>query len=657
MATDACSPLIGKTVSHYLILDKIGSGGMGLIYKAEDLRLGRIVAIKFLPEKLASDNQALERFKNEARTVSALDHPNICTLYDIGEHEGSPFIIMQYLRGRTLKQIISSGPLETSSLLDIGMQIARALEATHAEGIVHRDIKPANIFVTERGNAKVLDFGIAKLTEIKTGDDCPTASGITSEALTSPGTAVGTIAYMSPEQALGEKVDGSTDIFSLGTTLYEMATGNLPYSGTTLAAIFDEILHRNPGRPSEMNPAVPQELDRIIARAMQKDKRRRYSSCVELTTDLNRLKLIHDSDKLTLEAKAKKRYLTSKWVLWILIFILILVIGYQARRFNQWRRASFTPSTEEAADCIRSGNVHLENFDAKNTEVDLSSADRDFDKAIELEPNLAAAYLGLSKTLWRMGVFSRSTQPFSDSHDKAEKAISLGGSLPEAHRWRARILAFWEHSPSEAEAEYAKARSLNSKLRPHADYLLWSGRREEAVDAIEQDLWLGELNSATKHCEAGWNYFYARLPEKAIEQAEQAIALDRNLYSAFWLMAYSYKDQTATFRSVIKALELEFPIFMSAKKQESYGKIFIRGRMAGFWPALLADLGSKIPPYQRAAIYAELGDMDKTFACLREAIQIPLEKPLKADPRFDGIRKDPQYVPLLRDLGWYPSER
>ena len=536
MATDACSPLIGKTVSHYRILDKIGSGGMGVIYKAEDLRLGRIVAIKFLPEKLASDNQALDRFKKEARTVSSLDHPNICTLYDIGEHEGSPFIIMQYLRGRTLKQIISSGPLETSSLLDIGMQIARALEASHAEGIIHRDIKPANIFVTERGNAKVLDFGIAKLTEIKSINDCPTASVLMSEALTSPGTAVGTIAYMSPEQALGERVDVTTDIFSLGTTLYEMATGNLPYSGTTVAAIFDEILHRNPGKPSEMNPAVPQELDRIISRAMQKDKSRRYSSCVELTTDLNRLKLIHDSGNPTLEVKAKKRYLTSKWVLWILIFILILVIGYQARRFNQWRRASFPPSTEEASECLQRGKEHLKSFDAKNTEVDLSSAEREFDKAIELKPNWAEANLELSKTLWRKGVLQRSTQPFLDSRDRADKAISYGGYLPEAHRWRARILAFLEYSPSKAEAEYAKARSLGSKLLPHADYLLWSGRHEEAVAAIRQGLESEDPDSATKHCEAGWNYFYARLPEEATSTGATG---DRSgQESLFCLLAY-----------------------------------------------------------------------------------------------------------------------
>jgi tetratricopeptide (TPR) repeat protein len=250
-----------------------------------------------------------------------------------------------------------------------------------------------------------------------------------------------------------------------------------------------------------------------------------------------------------------------------------------------------------------------------------------------------------------MGQFQRSRQPFSDARDAAEKAISLDTTMPEAHRWRARILAFCERSPSKAETEYVQARSLGSKLLPHADYLLWQNRREEAVASIQQDLQLGDVNSPTKHCEAGWNYFYARLPERAREQAQQAIKLDKSLYSAFWLMGYCCRD-AAAFIWVREGLEREFPSFMTSSTSKDYGTIFIREGMAGFWRALLADLGSRIPAYQRAAIYAELKDIDKVFECLEEAVQVPLEKPLRADPRFDGIRKDPRYVKLLQQLGW-----
>jgi serine/threonine protein kinase len=339
--------VIGSAVSHYRVIEKLGGGGMGVVYKAEDTMLGRFVALKFLPDNLAQDPHALERFRLEARAASALNHPNICTIHEIARHNGQWFLVMEFMEGATLKYRIAGKPLPLEEVLDLGVQIADGLEVAHEEGIVHRDIKPANLFVTTRGQAKILDFGLAKVIPALvrgTGSDVTVETASLEDELTSKGSLLGTIPYMSPEQVRGQPVDSRTDLFSFGAVLYEMTTGVGAFPGANSAAVLESILHAAPNLPSRLNPSMPAEMERIVCKALEKDRKLRYQSASELRADLQRLRRDTESTEIRLELESAAGQSRKPWLgLKGAVVVSAIVIAALVAAFRPWRTTAEAP--------------------------------------------------------------------------------------------------------------------------------------------------------------------------------------------------------------------------------------------------------------------------------------------------------------------------
>jgi Tol biopolymer transport system component/serine/threonine protein kinase len=504
-------PLIGQTISHYRILEKLGGGGMGVVYKAEDLRLHRFVALKFLPDDVAGDPHARARFEREAQAASALNHPNICTIYDVGESEGKTFIAMECLEGTTLKHFIAGRPMELKPLLDLAIGITDALDAAHSKGIVHRDIKPANIFVTTRGHAKILDFGLAKLTSPRTATDAGdgiTMSGTDSSQHTSPGTALGTVAYMSPEQALGQELDARTDLFSLGIVLYEMATGTLPFQGVTSAAVFDAILNQPPPLPGHVRRGLSPKLEEIIGKALEKSRELRCQSAAEVNADLKRLRRELESGTTARTVAAAQPPVRSRSAVWAVVTILAVIFaGYVLRKeFSGNPANSFSAAT--LAQLTTTEGLHEfpawapdEKSIAYSREV--NGFKKIFVKALQGEPQQMTAGTGDDiQPKWTLDgqsiLFVRSNQPRGKLEPGDVFGLYEGGDI-------------WRSALASGKEEKFLDKAFNPSFSPDGKTLAvdasWAGpRRIWIVDAQghnPQQI-TSDSSEAVDHLEPNW---------------------------------------------------------------------------------------------------------------------------------------------------------
>jgi eukaryotic-like serine/threonine-protein kinase len=679
--------VVGEAVSHYRILNRLGGGGMGVVYEAEDLNLKRHVALKFLPEEIAATAETLERFKREAQSASALNHPNICTIYEIGEHEGRPFIAMELMKGKTLKHAIDGKQMEIDQVLDLGTQIADALDAAHSEHIIHRDIKPANIFLTERGQAKLLDFGLAKqTTELETDPEMPTGS--TPQNLTRSGVTLGTVSYMSPEQARGHNLDARTDLFSFGVVLYEMVTGTQPYSGRTAGEVLEAIFVREPIEPAKLNSRVPPDLERIISKALEKDRNLRYRSAADMRTDLQRLKRDTTHPSVARASVTRPVYVPSKkpWIVSAAILLLFIATLFYFIYQNKSAQSKATPLASTGKTSIvvlpftnMSGDKDQEYFSdglteevtdvlTKNPKLQVTSRTSAFSfKGKEADIKTIAEKLHVTyvlvgsvrrsenhvritaqliqaatdSNLWSQ-TFERKMQNIFAVQDEISDAVSnaLKVTLEGAH-----IAKTKEPNP-EAYNNYLQGRYFfNKRTKEDLEKAVTYFQKSVQIDPAFARAWVGL--STTHTAQADRSYILTKEGyEKARMEAEKALQLDPNLAEGYVAMGWIKRsfdwDWIGADAAYRHALELE-PENANAIR----GQAALASTLGRFDEAIQLDEKALKADPLRLSAHNNLG-LDSYYAGYWQKAESAFKKLQEMNPEYPGAHQSLSLVYLAQ---------